>query len=57
MAAAAKLLTRQSKDDPSVERFLDNFYKVSVEILFRPITTEVPEHQAMESEFLGFKQF
>ncbi|KLO19930.1 DUF625-domain-containing protein [Schizopora paradoxa] len=49
MGAATKLLSRQTKDDPSVERFLDNFYKVCVDTLFRPILSDVPEHQETEN--------
>lgn len=55
MGVASKLLARQTKDDPSVERFLDNFYKVCVETLFRPILSDVPEHQDTESKSFDFR--
>lgn len=44
----AKLFMR-AKDDPSTERFLENFYKTCVEILFRPLL-DVPEFKHLTGE-------
>jgi len=33
-----------------VERFLDNFYKVSIELLFRPLLVDIPEHHELDRE-------
>ena len=45
---------RVLKDDQTVENFLENFYNVSVDTLFRPILNDVPEHQTLQGprEFL-----
>ncbi|TDL29640.1 DUF625-domain-containing protein [Rickenella mellea] len=39
-----KLMAR-AKDDPNTERFLDIFYKNSVDTLFKPIVNDVPERK------------
>lgn len=41
-------MARPGKDDHSTERFLDNFYKVCAEILFRPLTLDVPGHHELK---------
>ena len=53
MPVGPKLLMRPGKDDHTVERFLDNFYKVAAETLFRPLTTEVPMHEDVKSEYIS----
>lgn len=40
-ALGVKLLGR-AKDDPGTEKFLDNFYKVCMDILIKPFD-EIPE--------------
>ncbi|KAI0686780.1 component of IIS longevity pathway SMK-1-domain-containing protein [Cytidiella melzeri] len=50
----AKLFMR-AKDDPGVERFLDNFYKICVDILFRPLL-DVPEFKSLIDPPLHFSR-
>lgn len=41
------------KDDPATERFLDNFYKNSADVLFRPMLYEVPDYKELRGKFDG----
>ncbi|KAH8118659.1 DUF625-domain-containing protein [Phellopilus nigrolimitatus] len=43
------LLNRPPRDDHSTERYLDNFYKVSVETLLRPLTHDIPDHHELKN--------
>lgn len=42
-------MSRPGKDDHSTERFLENFYKVCAEVLFRPLTHDIPDHHELKS--------
>ncbi|KAI5119593.1 hypothetical protein M0805_005763 [Coniferiporia weirii] len=48
-AGVPRLLNRPVRDDHSTERYLDNFYKVCVDTLFRPLTHDVPEHHELKN--------
>lgn len=46
----SKPVNRPLRDDPSTERFLDNFYKVCVEALMWPLTHDVPDHRELKGQ-------
>ncbi|KAL5507911.1 PSY2 [Sanghuangporus vaninii] len=42
-------LNRPIRDEVNTERFLDNFYKVCIETLMRPLTHDVPDHHELKN--------
>ncbi|OBZ70243.1 hypothetical protein A0H81_09778 [Grifola frondosa] len=56
VAAGIKLMQQRAKDDPGVEKFLDYFYKSSMDKLYRPILKDLPEFRSVTEPTLSMSR-